>query len=50
MSFFQEVGCPGASAETLGAYVEKDERMTTKYGYSLDKWEQAKKEMRAILV
>lgn len=24
--------------------------MTTKYGYSLDKWEQAKKEMRAILI
>lgn len=24
--------------------------MTTKYGYSLDKWEQAKKEMREILI
>lgn len=24
--------------------------MTTKYGYSLDKWEQAKEEMREILI
>lgn len=36
--------------QSLATYVERGERMTTKYGYSLNEWEQAKKEMKEILI